>query len=116
MNEMIGKPIDKLTLKFSLIKENYFVKAMIEKKPFFSNSLCDFAVGTMPKKIIPMIQKAVNHKSAIVFPLIYNGLSIGGIMFSKNYWDDFSYEYDLLLAYSDAVAIAIGRLIIDTNI
>ncbi len=110
MTNLIGKSVNELCLVISNTPQNLFVKAMETHKSYTSNDLYDFSAGTFPKSLTPIVQKATKHGSGIVFPLLDGDVSIGGIMFTKSYFDNFDYEFEILEAFAEAVSKAIVKV------
>src|SRR5260221_7834309 len=104
--KVISQPFG--SLRISLDKtDNYFVKSVLEKRPFYSKNFNDFSRHMLTERVGNLLQKVTNTQSIIVLPVLNEDKAIGVVLFAKNYVDDFSQELNALKAFTDTIAIAI---------
>ena len=107
ITDILKVPFSSLKGSITKDRDNYIVRTIVEKKPFYSLDVYNFAIGAVNKIIAGMIQKFTNHKCAISLPIIFKGESIGTILFSKDYVDNFKSEYAILESYTNIIGNAI---------
>lgn len=100
-------PFSSLNTDLSASSENYFVKTILEDKSYFSLRLSDYTKGVLSDSVADLAQKISTHTCAISLPIKVNNKIIGGMLFSKNYVDDFNNEMDILRAFTDHIGVAI---------
>ena len=107
VNKLLPRPFSALSIKIDPKSTNMIVQVILNQQPQLSYHIHDFTKGVLPKKISYLIENITGHKSAILFPIIYNHQSIGAILFTKNYVDDFMAEYEILAAFVEQIGNAI---------
>ncbi len=107
--KIIEKPLFNLTVDLKKDAVNLCVRAVLDKKYYFSTNLSEFIVPAVDSRISSLLAKITGSKSSIVFPIIHNGEAVGTFFVTKNYIDTFSSDIPILEAFADYIGDAIGK-------
>jgi len=90
-------------------KENLLVKAVKNKKIYFTHDLSDVLYPEANRRVWRKIQKACNIKTSMIYPIVVRGKSIGAMIFSlsKGANKISKYEKEILAGFTNAVGIAV---------
>jgi len=78
--KILPKAVSSYSLDMSLDPSNLLVRAIRERKPFYSADLADFLSPTLSKKVTHIIQKASGIRHAVCYPLSSKGHPLGCIL------------------------------------
>lgn len=93
-------PLDKPTA-------NLVVRCVKDQRVILNDDLKDFTKDVISGRVTDLCVKVTDHVSGIVFPLVYEGRSIGAIFFSQSYKEDFQKERATLEAFIIHITTAI---------
>ncbi|MFQ5493151.1 MAG: GAF domain-containing protein, partial [Candidatus Dojkabacteria bacterium] len=99
-----------LRLNLKQNSTNYLVRTILDGREMHSNSLADFGVPTISKKLASFLGKLVRFRSGISMPLNVKGEVIGAVLYHKGYEYTFKEELAILRALNSQIALTLARL------
>lgn len=92
--------------------ENLLVKAIKNKKIYFTHDLSDVLYPEANRKIWRQIQKVCEIKTSMIYPIVARGKTLGAMIFSLSKGaDEISiYEKEILAGFTNAVGIAVEHV------
>lgn len=102
------KPFHDITIPLSY-KKNLLVKAFDTKSPQSTTSWIDVLMPALPEKEIERIQKIVEIKASLIYPIISRNEAIGAMIFSmsKPKSEMTEEEKDLIRSFSEIIGLAV---------
>ncbi len=104
-------PFKKIEVPLSA-KENLLVKAINNKKIYFTHDLSDVLYPEASRVVWREIQKACHIKTSMIYPIVVRGETIGAMIFSlsKGVNKVGRYEKEILAGFTNAVGIAVENV------
>lgn len=89
--------------------DNYCIRALNENKPLIVNDWKDLLLPSYTTEDAQHVQKILDIKSSIVYPVNYQGKTVGVLIFSmqKNESEMSEEERDLISSFTDVVGLAV---------
>lgn len=94
--------------------ENIMIRAIKENKSFVTYHLADLSYPALPREVGESIQKRLNVKANVVYPIMGSSGILGTIFFStsKNENEIFPFEREIMQGFAQEVGIAIENAIL----
>jgi len=102
IKKLLPQAFNKITflLDSEKTKDNILVKSLKEKVVKLTYNLYDLALPLIPKLTTKIIIQLSGFKSGLIIFLIDKDESLGVIVFTKNYKDNFSQDQEILFAFA----------------
>ncbi len=103
----LDRPLSSLSLSLTRDTSNLTVKAIKEKRVYFTHHTRDYTVPAVTVETADKIQAATGDKSNIIYPLYTDGAPFGAIAYVKKIVNDFRDERETLGVITRQIAVAI---------
>jgi len=103
-------PIPFKKIQFALNeKENYCIKALLNKKSYITNDLSNMLYPAIKRDFVRKMQKKLGVKTSIVLPIVARNKPIGTIIFTLNKQQEkiSIFEKQILVGFTNALGIAV---------
>lgn len=111
-------PFSSISIKLTEEK-NYCIRAMKERKPFYTSNLYDVVRPALSPENSKIVQEKMNTKTTLIFPLFSKkGEPIGTflISMSKDYSNITEFEHQTIKNFIDSVQIALNNAFLYTSL
>lgn len=106
--KILGSHVDKFPFDIDGVRNGLIVDTFLTGEKRISNSLSEFAKGSMPDYLPPLVAATLGFKIGISLPMIANGITIGVMLYTKRVDEAFTLEEGKILQLlSNQIGIAV---------